>query len=83
MQTADVKIMVPVDGDDSSLKAVSLATKLALEKKKEGKTIAVVLVNFYSSWDISSNEENDGKLAIDQAESYVASSGVRKCNYEN
>jgi K+-sensing histidine kinase KdpD len=76
MQSADVKIMIFIDGDDSSLKAIRFGTRMALDHKAKGSTVAVVLVNLYSSWDVSGNEERDGRLMMDQAESFAESSGL-------
>ena len=81
MQSADVKIMIFIDGDDSSLKAIRFGTRMALDHKAKGSTVAVVLVNLYSSWDVSGNEERDGRLMMDQAESFAESSGVRGMHF--
>jgi len=80
MQSADKKILVPIDDDDSSLKAVSYAVNRALQFIQESKTVAFILVNLYSSWDVGGNQEREGKLSMDQAQSFAESSGVRNCH---
>lgn len=71
------RIMVPVDGDESSTKAVRYATQKTLEMQTSGVSVTMVLVNLYSSWDLTGSTQSDGKLSLDQAESYAEASGVR------
>jgi hypothetical protein len=77
MQSSDKKILIPIDDDPSTTKAVSVAVRRAKEWMAEGFSVSIVLVNLYSEWDILGRDESNGKLAMDQAESFVTASGVR------
>lgn len=71
------RLMVPVDGDETSIKAMRYATQKALEMQLSDIPVTMVLVNLYSSWDLTGAAEREGRLALDQAESFAEVSGVR------
>lgn len=77
MEIETKKILVPVDSDPTTLKAVRYATHKALEMQNSGTPYSLVLVNLYSSFDLTGSSERDGKLALEQAESFAEASGVR------
>lgn len=78
MEVSEKKILVAVDGDPSSLRAVRYATQKVLEMQSSGVSVSLLLLNLYSSWDWTGTAERDGRLSIDQAENYATSSGVRQ-----
>ena len=77
MESTDKKILVPIDDDPSTTKAVSVAVNRAKSWMNAGLSVSMVLINLYSAFDVIGRQENDGKLAMDQAESFVSASGVR------
>lgn len=82
MLSSDFKILVPIDDDETTTVAVSWAVRKAKLLKEQGTSVAIALVNLYSSWDITGHQQNTGKLSMDLAESFVEQSGVRFVFFE-